>query len=143
LKEYLDKLISDIGYEEAARILEGYSNQKREEILTIVSNKGVHHLPDSLMRGEVVYASSGNLDFSSIDRVREQYVDILKMLSFELKKKKWDKVYVVPFGHTTLSMQIKQLVYRITRLETVDVFYSKEFGYRDLTIDQRALIVSE
>ncbi|MAZ33490.1 MAG: hypothetical protein CMO06_10130 [Thalassospira sp.] len=143
MKEYLDKLISDIGYEEAARILEGYSNQKREEILTIVSNKGVHHLPDSLMRGEVVYASSGNLDFSSIDRVREQYVDILKMLSFELKKKKWDKVYVVPFGHTTLSMQIKQLVYRITRLETVDVFYSKEFGYRDLTIDQRALIVSE
>ena len=38
-----------------------------EDVLTIVTNEGVHHLPDTYRRGTVYVASRGSLDFSSAE----------------------------------------------------------------------------
>ena len=38
-------------------------------------------------------------------------------------------------------MQIKLLVYRVTRIETIDVFYDGMGGYADLELQLRPIIV--
>jgi hypothetical protein len=81
------------------------------------------------------------LDFSSIAAVKRQYEEILGGLAALLKKRTWTRIYLVPFGPSTLCMQIKLLVFRVTRLETVDVFYDGRGNYADLEILQRQLIV--
>jgi hypothetical protein len=137
----LEDLVKSVGYDRACEILEKAAGGIAGSTLTIVANKGVHHLPDECVRGEIFYASEGNLDFSSIDAVRKQYVDILAKLASKLKSASWKEIYIVPFGHNTLSMQIKLLVYRVTRIETTDLFYDGKGGYCDLSIDQREIIV--
>ena len=109
-------------------------------VLTIVTNKGVHHIPDEILRGDVFIASEGDLDFSSIESVTGEYQGILDRLSKKLKARKWSKIYLVPFGHNTLCMQIKLLVYRVTHMETVDWFYDGRGGYRPLELNQRPII---
>ena len=141
-RDRLDQIIETIGEKEALSILERHIKNPATEILTIVANKGVHYLPREIQRGFVHVASQGNLDFSSIHSVEQEYQKILTSLSDVLQSRMWGKIYLVPFGPSTLSMQIKLLVYRITRIETVDVFYDGKGGYFDLSIDQRALIVS-
>ena len=139
LQDYIDRF----GLDRVLAALEGLESQASTEAesMTIISNKGVHHFPDFLRRGHVYVASEGNMDFSSIQIVREQYEEILSQLAKELKSRPWKRIYLVPFGHSTLSMQIKLLVYRVTRLETIDVFYDGHGNYNDLKLDLRNIIV--
>ena len=140
----LQDLIEQVGEEKARAILEKYLEQEHhedEDILTIVVNKGVHHLPEEKLRGSVFYASEGNLDFSSIDSVQEEFEKILEDLTRILKSRSWKKVFILPFGPSVLSMQIKLLVYRITRIESIELFYLGESEYIDLEIKQRNIIV--
>lgn len=137
----LEQLIEKIGRDTAARILETHIRENSDTTLTIVANRGVHHLPSQLERGEVFYASEGSLDFSSIDAVNKQYVSILSAAASKLKSKKWSKIYLVPFGHNSLIMQLKLLIYRITHIESVDIFYDGKGNYYDLAINQREIIV--
>jgi hypothetical protein len=137
----LRDLIDDVGEENAVRILLAARGKPREETLTIVANEGVHHLPDEMKRGHVHIASRGNLDFSTISTVQAEYHRILSELALLLKQRTWKHIYLVPFGPSTLSMQIKLLVYRVTRIETIDVFYDGRGSYSDLRIAQRDLIV--
>ena len=138
----LDDLIDKIGHEKSCDILAYHLERQSDDVLTIVANKGVHHLPSECLRGEVYYASEGTLDFSSIEFVKVQYEKILGDVSVILKKRPWKHVYLVPFGHSTLCMQIKLLVFRVTRIETTDLFYDGKGHYSDLCIEQRNLIVS-
>jgi hypothetical protein len=143
VREELEALVTKIGEERALNIIKNSAvDIETDKTLTIIANLGSHHLPDTFRRGFVHIASKGNLDFSSPDRVREQYRDILTRLSSLLKSKVWSRIYLVPFGHSTLSMQIKLLVYRITRIETVDLFYDGKGGYSDLDIQLRPIIVA-
>jgi len=52
------------------------------------------------------------------------------------------RVYWVPFGPTTLSLQIKILVYRVTSIETIDGLYDGTGGYYELSFSQRGIIAS-
>src|SRR5258707_15166277 len=122
VRDELNELIRKIGEERALKIIQRavHDNASAESMLTIVANQGSHHLPDMYLRGMVYVASIGNLDFSSMERVHEQYNEILSRLASVLKSKPWTRIYLIPFGHSTLAMQIKLLVYRITRIETVE-----------------------
>jgi hypothetical protein len=142
VRQELDALIEKIGEERALEIIRG-SNHKADSAstLTIVANQGSHHLPDMYKRGLVHIASKGNLDFSSTVRVYQQYNEILSHLAMVLKSRSWSRIYLIPFGHSTLSMQIKLLVYRITRIETIDLLYDGKGGYSDLEIELRPIIV--
>lgn len=83
-----------------------------DDILTIVANEGVHHLPEEYRRGTVFVASRGSLDFSTPESIRDEFEDVLRDTARVLKSHDWRRVYLVPFGPTTLSMQLKLLVYR-------------------------------
>jgi hypothetical protein len=139
----LDELVRQYGTEATiALIKREMARQASGSALTIIANEGTHHLPDAFKRGEIYVATKGNLDFSSVDKVKLQYERVLSDLSQKLKSKNWHSVYLVPFGHSTLCMQIKLLVYRITRIETIDLFYDGKGNYADLSIEQRGLIVA-
>lgn len=138
------RLIEQLGEQQARDILmqhlEGKSRENKN-VLTIVVNKGVHYLPRENLRGTVFYASEGNLDFSTANSVQKEFEKILKDVSVVLKSKNWRRVFVVPFGPCALSMQIKLLIYRITGIESIEVFYLGEGEYMNLQIDQRRIIV--
>ena len=139
----LDKLVAQIGYEKACQILEEHCTNLStlEDTLTIVVNRGVHHMPEEYAIGEVYFASEGNLDFSSKESVQSEHERVLSDVAQKLKSRRWRRVYLVPFGPNTLSMQIKLLVYRITRIETHDLFYAGDGEYFCLYINQRDLII--
>ena len=140
----LTSLVEQLGEEQARDILmqhlEG-ENREKENVLTIVVNKGVHYLPRENLKGTVFYASEGNLDFSTARSVQEEFERILKGVSAVLKSRNWRKIFVVPFGPCALSMQIKLLIYRITGIESNEVFYLGEGKYMNLQVDQRCIIV--
>lgn len=108
--------------------------------LTIVSNAGVHPVPEEYIVGELYVASEGSFDFSSIETVSEKYDEIILNLHQKLSEKKWEKIYLFPFGHSTLCMAIKIAVYRVLRIETIDIFYFGNGRYDYLDRDTRAVI---
>src|SRR6266436_7434856 len=140
----LSALIQKMGEERALKIIQRTirDDASAQSILTVVANQGSHHLPEMYLRGTIYVASTGNLDFSSIELVHEQYSEILSRLASVLQSQLWKRIYLIPFGHSTLAMQIKLLVYRITRIETVDLFYDGKGGYSDLQIELRPIIVA-
>jgi hypothetical protein len=141
MNERLTKLVKLLGEERAVQALEkATSSTKIRSELTIVANAGVHHLPDEILRGRVYVASEGNLNFSSIETVHSEYEHVLRNLATVLKSQKWRRIYLIPFGPTTLSLQIKIVVYRVTALETIDWFYDGRGEYFELTFPQRQII---
>ena len=137
-------LIKRLGEEKARDILREHVEQEGrgdKDVLTIVVNKGVHHLPEKNLRGTVFYASEGNLDFSSAKSVEQEFERILEDVTRILKKRNWKQVFVLPFGPCALSMQIKLLIYRITRIESIEIFHLGEGEYMDLELKQRHIIV--
>ena len=118
------------------------SNSEDEDTLTIVSNAGIHPIPEDYIRGEIYIASTGNLDFSSIETVQIEYDNIIRQLHLKLLEKNWREVYLFPFGHSTLCMAIKLAVFRTLRIETVDIFYFGNGRYDFLRRNTRDTIAS-
>jgi hypothetical protein len=135
IKEFIDKF----GEDHLEQLLG--SRLAEDSILTIIGNEGIHSIPPEYIHGEAYVASRGNLDLSSKESIKNEYQIILKNLFVKLNEKSWRKVYFVPTGHTTLALQIKQLVYHVLRQSTVDLFYSKgtyieiDIDYRDVLLD--------
>lgn len=116
------------------------STDENKETLTIIANAGVHHLPEQLLRGQVFKASEGTLDFTSQESTTQEFEMIVKKVAAKLKERDWKRIYLIPFGPANLSMLLKLLVYRVTHIETIDVFYY-DGEYRELNIQIRPLIV--
>jgi hypothetical protein len=144
VSDELNALIEKLGKQQALKLLRkaALDNASAQSMLTIVAKQGSHHLPDMYLMGMVYVASTGNLDCSSVELVREQYSEILSRLASVLKSRPWTRIYLIPFGHSTLAMQITLLVYRITRIETIELFYDGKGGYSDLQIELRPIIVA-
>jgi hypothetical protein len=116
------------------------SSENDEYTLTIVTNIGLHPLPEKFLVGEVFFASEGQMDFSNVQTVENQYKEILLRAAKKLKEKNWKKVFVLPFGHVTLAMQIKLLVQKVLSIESTEIIHLGNGEYSFLSIDQRALI---
>lgn len=109
------------------------------EELTIVSNAGMHNIPSAYVHGELYVASDGNLELSSQENISETYASVLQRLAAKLREKAWKKIYLIPTGPTTLALQIKLLVYHVTRLSTIDLFYSRG-EYFEIGMDYRTYL---
>ena len=109
-----------------------------EETLTIISNAGVHSIPSSLLRGEVYEASRGDWNASTQDALIAELQEILLRLVTRLRLRQWRRIYLIPTGHPILSLQIKAMVFRILRLNTIDLYY-KGGSYFEVDINQRAI----
>lgn len=105
--------------------------------LTIISNSGMHPLPQEYIKGECFIASEGNLNFTNKETVQAELDLIVSNLKKKLFEKKWTKIYLVPFGHSVLSITIKMAVFRALRIETIDLFYFGENRYDFIERDSR------
>ena len=87
---------------------------------------------------EVYEASRGDWDVSTEDALLRELQAILSRLVDKLRSQRWDRVYLIPTGHPVLSLQIKAMVYRILRINTIDL-YHKSGNYFEVDLDQRAI----
>lgn len=144
LRDLLNKAVDSSGRGRVVAALESLAvGATREEgVLTIVANAGIHAVPRSFLRGEVYEASHGNWDASSEDALRLELTTLLYGVVNKLKSEHWKRVYLIPTGHPILSLQIKVMVYRILRLNTIDLYY-KAGTYFEVDLDQRAIALSK
>lgn len=135
----LEQAVVARGQERVARVLIDLIGSDQEPpVLTIVANAGVHEIPPRYLRGDVYEASRGNWDASSEAALVGELTRILEALARKLRARRWERVYLIPTGHPILSVNIKSMVYRILRMNTVDLYYSSG-AYFEVSIDQRAV----
>lgn len=139
VEDLLEELLEQEGTAKTKRLLKSLILDSTEPVLTIIANQASHRIPEKYLRGELYIASKGNLDFSKKSAVERQYKKIVQDLSAKLAEKNWKRIYLIPTGHVTLSLQLKSAVYRVTRLNTIDLFYS-DGKFFDVLIDQRKLV---
>ena len=74
------------------------------------------------------------------ETLNSQVSQILTGVARKLKERQWRRIYLIPTGHPAVSMNIKLLVYRAIRLNTIDWVYINGEYYL-LTIDQREISI--
>ncbi len=119
-------------------LLEG--SRSSRNTLTIIANSGVHPIAEDFLKGEVYSASHGNFDVSSKQVIELEFHRILTALGRKLGERSWNEIYLIPTGHPALSAQIKLFVYRILRINTIDLFYTNG-KYYELNIDHRDIVL--
>ena len=144
LEHLLDQCVSKLGEEAVEKALQllvaDESGPDASQVLTIVANAGVHTIPESYLRGEVYVASRGNWRVDNDETLNSQVSQILTGVARKLKERQWRRIYLIPTGHPAVSMNIKLLVYRAIRLNTIDWVYINGEYYL-LTIDQREISI--
>lgn len=144
IDRFLNLAIKNSGMDKVMCALEELAGTGDQNIntLTIIANAGVHNLPEKYKRGDVFIASIGNLDLSSRESIHNEFTTILTELARKLKSKQWGRVFIVPFGPTVLSMNIKLLVYRVCGFESIDVMNISGEDRVDVSIELRKLIIN-
>jgi len=104
------------------------------DTLVIVSNKGLHAVPQEYAVGEIYFASEGEIDCNDVSGANEFIDSAIIRLKDKLLERRWKRVILIPFGHVVLNMAIKMAVFRTLWIETEDVFY---FGYNRYGMLQR------
>lgn len=126
---------------EEALILKLSPEHDDKKVLTIIANADVHPYHELHKRGDVFVASHGNLNFSSAESSSAAIGEVLTKVARKLKEKRWNKVYLVPFGPSVLSLQIKSLVYKVLNIETVDVLHAGDGVHFDIELDPRKIAI--
>ncbi len=140
LQDLVNNYITEHGQDALISKLRVNANSKSE--LTIIANAGVHPYHPLHQRGEVFIASHGNLNFSTKDSIMSEIESILAEVTKKLKERRWNKVYLVPFGPAPLSLQIKSLVYKVLDIETIDVLHVGSGEHLDIEIDPRKVAIN-
>jgi hypothetical protein len=136
----LDDVLKSRSAEQVVAALEGLRKNIAVEptVLTIIANAGVHEIPQLYLRGDVYEASRGDWDASTEEALLLELKAILSRLASKLRSQRWSRVYLIPTGHPVLSLQIKSMVYRLLRFNTIDL-YHKAGAYFEVNLDQRAI----
>ncbi|MBW7568474.1 hypothetical protein KIF53_20895 [Chromobacterium subtsugae] len=142
LLQLLEKLVEKVGEESATSILKKEMNVEVHE-LTIISNLSHHHIPDFYLRGDVFVASEGNVDLFGSDVIELSLARILLKVKDKLMERSWKRIYFIPTGHPIISLQIKLLIYQVTRLNSIDLLYlDGNFVDVDMNIRELELVVA-
>ena len=139
----VERFVQKNGRSQLLSLLSEVKTGSKTEVLTIISNSGVHPLHPLHTRGEVFEASSGSLDFSSEEASVKEITFILKQVAQKLRERSWKTVYLVPFGPAVLSMQIKALVYKVLNIDSIDVLHAGGGTHFDIQIDTREVAISD
>lgn len=137
LKNLIETYIIENGEDSLISTLKKNISNNSNGIITIIVNQGLHHFPDALIKGEKYICSHGSFN---IDDIKTHIEQTLSDLAKKLKSERWRKIYLVPSGHPLLSMQVKLLIFRITRMESIDIGYFGEGGYKEFVLAQRPII---
>lgn len=140
IQRLLDEVLKTSGADRVVAALEALVTPDASEfgVLTIIANAGVHEIPQAYLRGEVYEASRGNWDASTEEALMLELRAILSRLVDKLRSAQWKRVYLIPTGNPVLSLQIKAMVYRLLRFNTIDLYY-KAGAYFEVDLDQRAV----
>lgn len=138
IHKLLDEALEIKGSEEVVAALESVLNVPEGSVLTIIANAGVHEIPKIYLRGEIYEASRGDWNASTEEALLGELTAILSRLANKLRAGRWKRVYLIPTGHPILSLQIKAMVYRVLRFNTIDL-YHKAGIYFEVNLDQRAI----
>jgi hypothetical protein len=136
INSLLRRAVAERGARRVRQTLQSLIVDSRNNILTILANEGRHSVPQRYLRGEIFVASRGDIDLSSPSKAKATFIKIVQRLNRKLLEKTWAKIYLIPTGHPTLSLQIKLAVHSTTRLNTTDVFYLNG-RYFDIDFDAR------
>jgi len=139
LERTFRRAVRKVGRERVAEHLSRLASEGDDSVLTIIANEGVHPLPEQYHRGQVFVASQGSMDFSSSTSIRREYEKVLRRTAKKLQEQPWRTVYIVPFGPSTLSMQLKLLVYRICGIESIDLAHLGQNVRVDIKLDLRKI----
>ncbi|KUM05050.1 hypothetical protein Cv017_11220 [Chromobacterium subtsugae] len=61
----------------------------------------------------------------------------------KLMERSWKRIYFIPTGHPIISLQIKLLIYQVTRLNSIDLLYlDGNFVDVDMNIRELELVVA-
>lgn len=142
--QLVEKLVNAVGNDKVIDHLIMFEQELHitENILTIIVNSGTHPMPNNIMKGELFVASSGLIDFSSEELLKNNFFEILSRVAEKLKSKNWNKVYVVPFGPAVLSMAVKILVYRVCHLETIDFLHVGNGKHIEINLNFKKIITN-
>lgn len=139
LTELLARAVDAAGRDEVANALTALvERQTAIDTLTLIANAGVHTIPEPYLRGEVFEVSRGNWTANTSDEVHEELTHLLTGLAAKLRSRPWKQVFLVPTGHPILTLNVKLLVYRLLRINTIDLYY-KSGTYIDVHIDHRRI----
>ncbi len=139
----VERFIERFGSDALRERLESVTLESSSATLTIVANEGIHPRGQPHKRGEVFVASRGNLDFSSAATAGRDIREALDRVARKLKERVWKRVYIVPFGPSVLSMQIKALVHHVSHLDSIEVLHAGGGEYFDIQIDLRDVAVGQ
>ena len=140
IRKLLDEAVAAKGRDHVATALRGIieSTSPNGAVLTIVANAGIHKIPTAYLRGEVNNASYGDWSVLTEQTLVDELKAILGRLANKLRARPWKRVFLIPTGHPVLALQIKAMVYRVLRLNTVDL-YHKAGTYFEIDLDQREI----
>ena len=139
LTSLLDTAVASAGAERGAEVLTSLARRESlTDTLTLVSNAGVHTIPDSYLHGDIYEVSRGDWTASTPAEVHEELTRLLRGLAHKLRSRPWRQVYLVPTGHPILTVNVKLLVYRLLRINTIDLYY-RAGQYIEVHIDHRRL----
>lgn len=135
----LENLVSEVGETRAKSILrDSIGSAKNERELTVIANHSHHKIPFEYLHGDVYVASEGSMDFSNPIAVENSVKQVLRDLRVKLKEASWKRIYFIPTGHPVVSIQIKLLIYKVTRINSIDLFYL-DGNFVELDLDVRRL----
>lgn len=139
LHEAIETLIESYGVDSVSRSFNKILS-RTEAICTVVVNAGLHKFPESILLGDVYIFTEGNLHLENSDIFHQELSDHLVKLADYISNRKWKKIYLVISGHAVLNMNVKLLIYRLTRLETVDWVYDGQGSYFECHIPVRSIL---
>ena len=139
LNNLLDTAVGAAGADRVAEVLTSLTRRETlTDTLTLISNAGVHTIPDRYLHGEIYEVSRGDWAARTPDEVHDELTRLLQGLAHKLRSRPWSQVYLVPTGHPILTVNVKLLVYRLLRINTIDLYY-KAGHYIEVHIDHRRL----
>ena len=131
----IDSLLKDHSRRDIELAIQRAIASDVEKSLTVVVNFGMHALPESIMRGDAFFFSEGNLNLSK-EGVGLTITDLTKRAVKHLRKKIWNKIYIIPSGHPLLVSLCTLVIYRVTRISPIIVYYM-DGEYIDAPVDIR------
>lgn len=137
--DLIKAFIKKNGKRKLEKILLESLTENAPNVLTIIISEDTHKIPKDIIHGEKFVMSKGDLNNFDQDILKQQIEERLLKLVKKLKDKEWNKIYFIPSGFPELSIMAKLLIYRVTRIDSIDIVYTGNGKYTEMHFNSRAI----
>jgi hypothetical protein len=139
LENLIQRFINSKGESHLENLISRYLKSNDANILTVVISEDTHLIPEEIICGEKYVVHKGNLDISDEETLKSQIESALLGLVKKLKEKEWNAIYFIPSGFPELCVMSKLLIYRVTRMDSIDLIYTGGGKYAEMDFDSRTI----